>query len=268
MKKLIFSLAVLCLLAFKIADLFSDLGMTKSQTEESIANSITNGYLNYPSGLRKIALANRVSVIQAIGAFTKSYTQTDDFKKRYAEWWKNQEPSKPDSPELKAAAQKQQAEEQKKELAKSLDEMKKQIAALKDPAMKKQMQQVLDMTVQMQAQANSPEGQKSTKETQELMQKLDAEEYKTKYAEYQEKFTAWQELKNPNVMIKKDLQKFLEASDNVDFEAKLKTNASGLKQFVNEDYESKDNNWKAAFRAGKPATEAARTIAKDLLKSL
>ena len=49
--------------------------------------------------------------------------------------------------------------------------MKKQIAALKDPAMKKQMQQVLDMTVQMQAQANSPEGQKSTKETMDLMQK-------------------------------------------------------------------------------------------------
>ena len=268
MKKLLISSLFISLLSFKMADIFTDLGIVKPQMQELIINNLTNGYLSYPSRVSKIALGNRASIVQSVGVFVKSYVQTEDFKNRYAEWWKSQEPTKPNSPEQKAAERKQQIEDQKKEQTKALGEIKKQIAATKDQNMKKQLEQFLTMQVQMIAQMNTPESQKQMQETYEMIEKIEAEEYKTKYAEYQEKYKIWQEQKDSKVLIKLDLKKFLAATENIDFEAKVKTDQYGKKVFVNEEYESKDADWKTAFRAGKPATEAARSFAQEWLRNL
>ena len=268
MKKLPISFLIISLLSFKMADIFNDLGITKPQAEDYISSSITSSYLSYPSSVNKVALGNRAAIVQALGTFVKSYIQTDNFKKNYAEWWKNQEPSKPNSPEQKAAERKQQAEDQKKQQIKAFAEIKSQIATMKDQNMKKQLEQVLAMQIQAEAQMNAPAYQKQMQETYEMMAKVEAEEYKTKFAEYQDKYKVWQEQKNPSVLIKLDLQKFLEATENIDFTAKLKTDQYGKKVFINEEYEGKDANWKTAFRAGKPTTEAARIFAQEWLKIL
>ena len=39
-------------------------------------------------------------------------------------------------------------------------------------------------------------------------------------------------------------------------------------RFENPDYERKDSQWKYMYRAGKPAVDAARSLAQDWLKSL
>ncbi len=268
MKKLLISFLFISLLSFKMADIFSDLGIPQSQMQELITNNLTNGYLSYPGSVKKVALGSRASIVQSVGVFVKSYVQTEDFKNRYAEWWKNQEPTKPDSPEQKTAERKQQVEDQKKEQVKALAEIKNQIATVKDQSIKKQLEQVLAIQIQTNAQMNTPEYQKQMQETYEMMAKMEAEEYKTKFAEYQDKYKIWQEQKSPKVLIKLDLEKFLAATENIDFEAKLKTTSYGKKVFINEEYESKDADWKTAFRAGKPATEAARTFAQEWLKNL
>lgn len=268
MKKLLISFLFISLLSFKMADIFNDLGITKPQAEDFISTSITSSYLSYPSSVNKVALGNRAIIVQTLGAFVKSYVQTDNFKKNYAEWWKNQEPTKPISPEQKATERKQQAEDQKKQQVKAFAEIRSQIATTKDQNMKKQLEQVLAMQIQAEAQMNAPAFQKQMQETYEMMAKIEAEEYKTKLAEYQDKYKVWQEQKDSKVLIKMDLQKFLDATENIDFTAKLKTDQYGKKIFISEEYESKDANWKTAFRAGKPATEAARTFAQEWLKNL
>jgi hypothetical protein len=268
MKKLLISFLFISLLSFKMADVFSDLGITKPQMQELITNNLTNGYLSYPGSVRKVALGSRASIVQSVGIFVKSYVETEDFKNRYAEWWKNQEPTKPDSPEQKTAERKQQVEDQKKEQVKALAEIRNQIATTKDQNMKKQLEQFLAIQIQAEAQINSPEYQKQMQETYEMMAKIEVEEYKSQIAEYQEKYKVWQEQKDPKVLIKLDLRKFLDATEGVDFEAKLKTDQYGKKVFINEEYEGKDANWKTAFRAGKPATEAARNFAQEWLKNL
>ncbi len=275
MKKIIFILIFGTLMSFKIADIFTDLGASKSEVQEDIFNSLSSGYLSFPSKCQKIALANRVAIVQAVGSFAKSYSKTDDFRKRYAEWWKDQEPSKPESPEAKLAREKaeldkntSEGEKQQKEMVETI---KKQIASTKDAAIKKQYEDALkmmaEMQIQVKKQTENAEYQQQMKQVYENVGTQYAEEYKTKMEEYKTKFADWNTNKNPNVLIKKRLEKFLEISSSIDFNAQLKTEGS-RKEFVKEEYQQKDDVWKRCFRSGKPAVDASRTIAQEWIKEL
>jgi hypothetical protein len=274
MKNLFLISSIIALLSFKIADVFSDLNTTKVQAQEDIISSISNGYLNYPSACAKIALASRASIVQIVGNFAKSYSKTDDFKKRYAEWWKNQEPKKPETPEERIA--KESADMQgnsndngQKEM---VDNMKKLISDTKDVNLKKQYEDALkgivEMQAQMKKQLESPEYKEQMKQVKESALKIYTDEYKTQMEEYNNNFANWKAIQNPSILIKKRLKDFLELSASVDFNAQLKNEQYGKKQFVNEDYQQKDDNWKRCFRAGKPAVDASRAIAQDWLKEL
>ena len=73
--------------------------------------------------------------------------------------------------------------------------------------------------------------------------------------------------KDPNVTIKARLQEFLDATADIDYDAKT-TGENRRGQFVNSDYEAKPPLWKMGFRAGREATEAARGFAKEWLAEL
>jgi len=68
---------------------------------------------------------------------------------------------------------------------------------------------------------------------------------------------------DPNELIKKRLEKFMEISATVDFEATL----NGT-QFANPDYEKKSDQWKMCYRAGKAVITAAREEVAAWLKEL
>jgi len=67
----------------------------------------------------------------------------------------------------------------------------------------------------------------------------------------------------PEDMIRKRLQDFLDISATVDFDAVLNGN-----EFVKSDYVKKNSWWKMCFRAGKPVVEAAREEAQKWLDEL
>lgn len=68
---------------------------------------------------------------------------------------------------------------------------------------------------------------------------------------------------DPNELIKKRLEKFMEISATVDFEATL----NGA-QFANPEYEKKSDQWKMCYRAGKAVIAAAREEVAVWLKAL
>ena len=68
---------------------------------------------------------------------------------------------------------------------------------------------------------------------------------------------------NPDELIKKRLQSFMEISATVDFDATL--NGS---MFANPEYEKKSDQWKMCFRAGKAVIAAAREEVATWLKEL
>ena len=71
------------------------------------------------------------------------------------------------------------------------------------------------------------------------------------------------------MLIKKRLEEILNITADVDYAAELKeTEWKGKKWkvFVNPAYEKKSKEWKLAFRAGKPVTDAVRAAAEKWLK--
>lgn len=73
--------------------------------------------------------------------------------------------------------------------------------------------------------------------------------------------------KNPRAQVRRQLQAFLDLTADVDFAAT--THASGgLRIFDDARYEGKPPVWKMCYRAGRPATEAARAFAEEWLKEL
>lgn len=68
---------------------------------------------------------------------------------------------------------------------------------------------------------------------------------------------------DPNKLIKKRLEEFLEVSGSVDFDARLNG-----RMFANPEYESKSDKWKMCYRAGKEVVAAARDEAQKWLKEL
>jgi ribonuclease BN (tRNA processing enzyme) len=266
--KLLPLLLVISLLAFAFIDAFQELGITKAEAEDYIMSSVTNGAPSIPGKARTIAMANRPTIVQAIGSFAKSYVHSDHFKSNYAEWWNGQEPTKPQTPEQKAGERKQQEIEAKKSQEESVANLKKELAKTKDPATKKMYEEVLKITIQTIASTQTPEFKESAKKMADMMTQMEAEEYKTNMAAYELKMKEWQSQKDPAVFIKAGLQKFLAETEAIDFNAKLKTNEYGAKIFVNEEYESKGGYWKQAFRAGKPTVDAGRVIAKQWLSEM
>ena len=267
--KLVVALVIiLSLVAFTLFDVFQELSITKEQAQENIVNSITSGSLWIPDKAKSIALANRPIVVQTIGTFAKNYMQTAQFKKQYAEWWKGQEPSKPITPEEKAVERKQQEEQSKREADESIANVKKQMAEAKDQEMKKMYKAMLDGTAQTMASMQTPEYKEAMKKAMEVMVQMEAEQYKADLADYQAKLSDWQLKKEPTVLLKDNLQKFLIETEGVDFNAKLITNQYNKKIFVNPEYESKSGYWKKTFRAGKPTADAARAFAKQWLNEL
>jgi hypothetical protein len=88
-------------------------------------------------------------------------------------------------------------------------------------------------------------------------------------ASYKQAVKNWEEQypENFNLLIKKRLQKMLDLTEDVDFNAELKI-VGNRKKFVKAEYEAKRPEWKMAFRAGKEVTELTRAFAKEWLNEI
>jgi hypothetical protein len=78
---------------------------------------------------------------------------------------------------------------------------------------------------------------------------------------------AWQLDKNPKAQLRKRLQTFLAATEDVDYAATTHENGS-LKIFDKPEDEAKSHEWKMCYRAGRETGEAVRGVARDWLAEL
>ena len=252
-------IVLLSLLAYRTSDFLTDTGLTRPEAQQRVVDGITSGYVTIPATCRKLTLSQRASVVSGAVSFAKAYTQTDDFKQRYAEWRNTAKPTS----SVKSYEQVQQ--EQKEQIAgmkKTLAETKAAMAKM-DAATRKALQQAINEQEKIVAEMEAG--------TSPMLMKQEAVEQVNKYvqAEYQENLKKWEENypANPGVMIRKHLNNFLNQSNGVDFAAKL-SDRNGKKYFVNSDYEQKPEVWKRCFRAGSEATSTARQLAQTWLAEL
>ncbi len=72
---------------------------------------------------------------------------------------------------------------------------------------------------------------------------------------------------DPAVAVKGRLEAYLKLVSTVDFNAKLtEPDKYKIRKFVNPDYESKSDEWKATYRAGKEVNDVAKAFVQDWLK--
>ncbi|MEO6734498.1 MAG: hypothetical protein ABIN01_24980 [Ferruginibacter sp.] len=264
-----FLLCILSLFLFsfvtvtRLDDLWQQLGLNKQQGTESIYKSFTGGYLYYyqARNIKHIAAGNKVAIAKDLMAYAKQYVSSESFKKQYdlerAMARPVQEALKP----IRTKAQIQKDEIVKTE--KSIKDLEKNMKGM-DAAMQKNMLPVMDMFKKMLREYQDPNHQYF-----KGLLLYEAAEKDRAIKSYDEAVQNWEKNypDNCTLVIKERLQKFLEVTKDVDFDAELKTSYN-KKVFVKPAYESKPTEWKQAFRAGKEVTTMARAFASQWLSEL
>jgi flagellar biosynthesis GTPase FlhF len=245
------------------SEVLKQLDIPHDIAKDAIWSSFSGGYFYYPHKpqLAQTPKGERAAIVQSIGAYTKSFTTTDEFAKRYQEYRQQQRPQPPERPKTMEESRKAQ----KEEMQKSIHETEQNLKSM--PA--EQQSTVKEIINTMKEQLKSLDDPKNPMFSKEI-EEAQTRAYEAEMVEHKNKLTKWEHdyPTSSTPMIKRWLTDFLEVSKDVDFNAKLVTGDHGVKAFANPDYEIKSPNWKLCFRAGKETVEAGRAFAKQWLNEL
>lgn len=253
-----FILAIISLFLFSFTvnkiygDFLKELGITKTEADKKITNSILGGYMDTygAKNAKNILLGNRAAVAKDLLVYTKQYVNSAAFKTEYAAL---KERNKPEVNKVQTPEEMQQ--ETVALYKKSVTEMEgyiKNAVANTKPIFEKSLVDAKRMLAEAQDpnnkaitnyRKNYPELLKTIQQGNEAQLK----EWETNYPT------------NHMLYVKKRLQQFLTETEGINFDAEL-TVKNGKKIFVDRQYESKGNRWKMAFRAGKDVVETARSF--------
>ena len=252
------------LLSFKTEQLYGDffkqLGITKQEANGKISNSFLAGGLDY-YGIRNaksIVTNDRAALVKDIASYAKEYVVSAEYVKQYMALKESNKPQpyKLETPEGMRSNMIRQAKEAVQQTEESLKKAPAEMKAI--------FEKTLDAAKQNLKQIEDPNNEsiKAYTENYAAAEKHMKESYEHLLKQWETKYPT-----NHLLYIKVRLQEFLNATKNIDFSAQL-IEKNGVKYFVNPDYERKDNRWKAAFRAGKEAVEAARTFAEQWVNEI
>jgi hypothetical protein len=245
-------------------DVWKQLGLTMPDANRNITNSVLRGSLYYfgAKNASKIAAGNRAALIKEMFAYAKKYSSSPDFKASYK---KAREEARPKlyelpgaTPEAVRARERKRLEENLKTAQEGLnstnpkikngaptriENIKKEIAALDDPE-NKTIKRLI-------------ENERSINESVIQQNEQATKKFEDQYPE------------DPQLLIRKRLEEILKVTGDVDYAAELKDvewQGKKFKVFINPEYEKRSKEWKLAFRAGKPPTDAVRAAAETWLK--
>lgn len=266
MKKLLYPTIALLFIA-GTTEVLQQLKTDAGRVYENTLSAVTSGYIYYPSTVRQVATTARLEIAKTLLPFIKEYTKSEDFKKRYAEWWRSVEPKKPMTAEERRAKRTQEGDANKKQADEQIKQMKQQIASTTDADTKKALEEGLKAYEEMQQQMNTPEMQEYQKTSAAYMDQADKDQAAKDMEDYNKLNAEWKEKQNPNVLIKKRLQTYLETVGSVDFTAKL-VPYYGKQNFADPKYQSKPANWKLIYRAGKDVNDYAKPFVQQWVTEL
>ncbi len=199
-----------------------------------------------PASLKALAVAQRKPTVEALGAHAKAYYASETFRRR---WIQNHGGQYQDPDEAARKAQNEVARKQGEAQAdKGLADMEKMIPMM-PPEMQAQMRAKL-------AKAKADKDRRAARDSE-----------KKEKQEARAASDGAGAVPDPKEALRSALQRFLRASEGVDFEASLTQQERRL-VFSNPAHEAKPGAWKACYRAGRAATEAGRAYARAWLAEL
>lgn len=245
----------------KPGNFWTQLGISESRGTANIRKSFIEGYLyTYgASSAKKIATGDRVSVANDVMTYAKNYVATPEFQEAYQKAREEHKPVPPPAPKTREEVQ----AERVAAIEKSIADTEKSMKGL-SAEMQQSLKEVLTMFNEQLEDFKNPES-----EMLNYMVESEKYNYQTGMQRYEEELAAWKKSypENHQTMVKARLEKFLSATADVDYGAAVH-DEYGLKKFNNAAYEKKPDEWKMAYRAGKPVVDAAREFATVWLKEL
>lgn len=242
-------------------DFLKQLGITQTEADGKIANSLLGGYLDVYGirNMKNILVNDREAVVKDLAVYAKQYVQSDAFKKQYAALKESNKPSPPNrlqTPEEMKAGMIKSA----KEFVATAEELVKKAT----PQTKKAMEQTLEAARKSLKDAEDPNNQTIGYYTQnyETMKQMTEQSWQNSLKEWEAKYPS-----NHLLFVQTRLKAFLDATTGVDYNAAL-YEKNNRKYFVKQEYERKDNRWKMAFRAGKEVVEPARAFAAQWINEI
>ena len=243
------------------ADVLSELGVTEARAKEGIFKAVTSGGVPISGNVKVFKAATpekRALLVTAGAALAKTYARSDDFKRRYAEF---REANKPAAPGARQTAD-QQIASQRQALEAGVAQMRDQMKLLPPEAQKEIQKTIDDLKAQLAEMEKDPQTKAMLEQGLKGQHQKDVETYQKRLRQFEQDYP-----KDLNALIAARLREFLKLTKDIDFNAKL-VQRDGKMRFADPALEEKPAEWKMGFRAGKPAVDAARAFATDWLKEL
>ncbi len=239
---------VLLFSSFKYAeDIIAKLGLAHDNAQNYILANVTGGFqdfgndtyfkLPYAKLLPSVVAGDKIGATKELLSYVRMYCNSEEFNKAYAKKRNN----------LKPTSEPQRMDEETlKSMRGSIKDLETALVDLKKNP--KGNAQIIPMYEEM--------------VVSQRMQVAEWEDPTPNLTKWKKKFP-----EDPAVAVKGRLEAYLKLVSTVDFNAKLtEPDKYKIRKFVNPDYESKSDEWKATYRAGKEVNDVAKAFVQDWLK--
>ena len=253
---------LLCVMAFAAAaqDHLATLGISEGRAKEAVFDSFMSDAVSIagkPAAFTAMAPAARVALVNFALTLARTFVESDEFKRRYADHRDANGPEPlPEAQTADAIFAKQRAgfENQVTEMRKLFDQITPEQRATLEAGW-----------TDMRRQLDEMEKGDRRKEIEGLLKDQRDELIRQRSAamiEFEKTYPA-----DPRVLVALRLRRFLDVTKDIDFTAQV-VEKGKVRVFANDALEAKPAEWKMCFRAGKPSTDAARAFAQKWLNDL
>jgi hypothetical protein len=242
------------------ADVLIDLGISEGRAREAFFDSFASGAVSLVGNVQVFKTASpqaRTAMVKTVTAMARTFTESDDFARRYAD---HREANAPD-PLPKEQTADDVLAKQRGDYEKQVAEMRAQFDDI-TPQQRAVLERGFD---EMRARFDEMERDGTKARLNELLKAQrdrDVLAYEARMQEYERDFP-----KDSATLIARRLRRFLEVTRDIDFSARLVERDKRMR-FADPSLESRPAEWKMCFRAGQPATQAARDFAQNWLAAL
>jgi len=236
------------------------LGISEGRAKEAVFDSFMSDAVSIagqPAAFLALPDTARVALVNFALNLARAFAESDDFKRRYADHRDANGPEPlPEEATVDAVLAKQRAgfEAQVLDMRKLFDQITPEQRATLEAGW-------ADMRRQLDEMEKGPR----RKEIAKALSETRADQLGQRNEAMQEFNKVYPE--DARALIAMRLRHFLDVTGDVDFTAQL-TEKDKKKVFADAALEAKPAEWKMAFRAGKPATDAARDFARRWLADL
>lgn len=255
-------ITLLCVTVFgaRAQDHLATLGISEGRAKEAVFDSFVSDAVSIagkPAAFIAMPPAARVALVNFALNLARTFVESDDFKRRYADHREANGPDPlPEEPTADAVLAKQRAgfENQVAEMRKMFDQITPEQRATLEEGWK-------DMRNQLTAMA---QGERRV-ELDRMLEQQRADQVRQREGAmkvFEKTYPS-----DPRTLVAMRLRHFIETTNDIAYDAQL-VDTDQKRVFANEAFEAKPAEWKMAFRAGKPATDAARAFAQKWLTDL